>query len=254
MQDRPTPADVFLSPHTDDICFSLGVLASQRGSGQLLTVFPRSTYQVRALSLPQESSTIVTHNRISEDSRFAQTCGLDALYLGFDDSSARGSQPFDPEPVRALAATIAPTVVAALMGPLLGKSIQPKPLLACPVGIGGHVDHLAVCRVVIGHLQQLELFYRVGFYEDLPYACEPTARMSGLQKLASLLGERQLRRFVVPLDTVAQDLKLRLVSLYESQLTPRLRSLSGFTPAASATVAPHEAIWMLQPAMNQSSG
>jgi hypothetical protein len=140
------------------------------------------------------------------------------------------------------------------MGPVLGKSMQHKPLLACPVGIGGHVDHLAVCRVVIDHLQQLELFYRVFFYEDLPYACEPTARMSGLQKIVSLLGVRQLRRFVVPLDTAAQDLKLRLVSHYESQLTPRLRTLSGFTPAASSTAEPHEAIWMLQPAKNQSSG
>jgi hypothetical protein len=60
---------------------------------------------------------------------------------------------------------------------------------------------------------------------------------------------------VAPLDAPeAQELKMRLVALHDSQLTDRLRALRAFTPATARPSPPHEALWMLQPARHQSSG
>ena len=39
-----SPMDLYLSPHCDDICFSLGALAHRRQAGTLLTILPISGY------------------------------------------------------------------------------------------------------------------------------------------------------------------------------------------------------------------
>src|SRR5262249_6729539 len=40
-------ADVYLAPHCDDIAFSIGRFASERGRGRLVTVFSRSGFATR---------------------------------------------------------------------------------------------------------------------------------------------------------------------------------------------------------------
>jgi len=46
--------DIYLQPHSDDVCFSLGALAHRRRRGLLLTVFSiaHMLLHVRALHLP----------------------------------------------------------------------------------------------------------------------------------------------------------------------------------------------------------
>jgi LmbE family N-acetylglucosaminyl deacetylase len=246
--------DLYLAPHTDDVCFSLGAWACARGAGQLLTVFPRSRYQVASALGAATASADVTRRRLAEDARFAQACGLTTRYLDLPDASARGEPPFEAAGTNALAGTITQPLRAALLGSLLGLAPRTKPLLACPAGIGGHVDHRAVCLAVIDQLPALENVYQVGFYEDLHYASDPGLRAQGLQALAAMLAPRVLQRITLRLDPAQQALKLQLVGLYASQMTPTLRGLAAFTPAAGPAVAPHEAIWMLQPARHQASG
>lgn len=253
----PDRGDVYLAPHSDDVCFSLGAFAHARQAGTLLTVFPRSGYHVLAGPGAPASIEAVSRMRVAEDTRFARACGLRAAYLGFTAAGARGEPPFDTRRAPEVAERIARPLLAALRGPTIGRApCAPgaRPLLACPAGIGGHVDHAAVRLSIIRHLRLLEPWYRIGFYEDLHYASDPRRRAAGLEALRHALAGRRLLRCVAPMDDAAQALKMRLVALHASQLGEQLRSLHAFMPATPRPSPPHEALWMLQPARHQSSG
>jgi hypothetical protein len=83
---------IFLSPHRDDICFSLGVLAWMTG-GVIVNVFTRSQYTVHTVE-DLSSSTIdrVSALRRSEDSVFMAMSGLAELDLGCELSPENSSK------------------------------------------------------------------------------------------------------------------------------------------------------------------
>ena len=115
--------------------------------------------------------------------------------------------------------------------------------LFCPSGIGGHVDHVAIRLVTVRHYDRLASLYRLAFYEDLPYASQPLARLTGLEQLLRGLHGRSLRRHAWPLADKA-DMKLSLIRLYKSQFLEPPPSLDSFTPAVESNLAPHEAVWI----------
>src|SRR5262249_47796818 len=69
-------SDVYLQPHSDDICFSLGAFAWRRYHGILLTAFPISGYVALDPDATRPSADWVTRTRIAEDRAFAEQCGL----------------------------------------------------------------------------------------------------------------------------------------------------------------------------------
>ncbi len=240
------PDDIFLSPHSDDICYSLGVFALRRRIGTLLTVFPVSNHCVDAPTANPPGLRSVTQRRLGEDLEFAAACGLTARYLDFACAQARGQPPFDVRHCDEVARQIERDLSRALVGPTLGRDPQLKRWLFCPAGIGGHVDHLAVLRVVLAHFPRLEQVYRIAFYEDLHYAADPERRRIGLERLSDLSNRRPMARFGWGLDEAQQTAKLALVRLYRSQLTPQFTLIAAFTPAAADFPAPHEAVWVPQ--------
>src|SRR5690242_12983866 len=86
---------IFVSPHRDDICFSLGVLAWMTG-GVIVNVFTRSQYTVQTVE-DLSSSTIdrVSALRRSEDSAFITMSGLVEFDLGWSEAPLRSHDPFD---------------------------------------------------------------------------------------------------------------------------------------------------------------
>ena len=48
-----SPLDLYLSPHCDDICFSLGAMAHRRRAGTLLTILPISGYVPQRRGVPR---------------------------------------------------------------------------------------------------------------------------------------------------------------------------------------------------------
>lgn len=249
--------DVFLQPHADDICFSLGLYARQRRQGILLTVFPLSRYladpEIRArLDLQR-----ITEVRFAEDQAFSAACGLRSLYLRHADAGARGEKSFGavaPQHVDA----IEQDLLRALLGPALGRAVDHKSWLFCPAGVGGHVDHLTVLLVVAKNLPILEQYYRIAFYEDLHYASDAHKRREGLARLHRVLAGQVLSRVRLHLDMPAQEAKLKLVHLYSSQLASFQRGIASFTPAVlrdgEVSPQPHEALWIIQSDRHQQSG
>jgi hypothetical protein len=160
--------------------------------------------------------------------------------LSWSEAPLRSHDPFDR-------ADLDPEIDA--FGPALHRALSHfarprsrlKPWLFCPMGIGGHRDHLIVRNTVLNRLSDIEKGFFVAFYEDLHYASKPANRESGVSDFHHCLPSHHFRRTALVLGHHA-DLKLRMVALYTSQFHQIPEDLSEFTPALSGA-EPHEAIW-----------
>jgi LmbE family N-acetylglucosaminyl deacetylase len=251
---RAHAEDIYLSPHSDDICYSLGILALRRRAGTLLTVFPVTSYSVSSPRRNPAEIASVTRLRKAEDAEFAAACGMRIRYLGFSDALTRGYAPFTPDPDDDIPGHIEAALVDALLDRDSVGGVEPRPMLFCPSGIGGHVDHRAVRDVVLRHFTRIEARYRIAFYEDLYYASDPARRETGLAELFHAAGNHSMQRGHWVLDEADQASKMHLVRLYASQLTPRTDSIAAYTPADEHVAMPHEAVWMCQPERTASCG
>ncbi|GAA3372919.1 hypothetical protein GCM10020367_30810 [Streptomyces sannanensis] len=159
---------LLLSPHPDDIAWSLGGTVSRlREAGAdlvCLTFFNRTRY---APGNPAhgDSRTATDVRRIEEDGWGAladvrlERCDLgDASLRGYDDATEMGAEP-EPEVLREVAARLR-SVIAR---------VRPDAVLA-PLAIGGHIDHSAVRRAVAGLAPVPDA--ALLWYEDLPYASQ----------------------------------------------------------------------------------
>ncbi len=234
--------DVYLQPHSDDICFSLGALAAIRGRGVLLTICPIAGYVPLRPGEEPPSAELVTKMRMQEDRAFCEACGLEPRFLEIPCGSYLGYRPFGLERVEENARRIGPPMFEALLPPAPDAISGARPWLFCPAGVGGHVDHVAIRMAIAERYDELAAKYRVAFYEDLHYASKPMARRIGVQHLLKAPFGKRLRRRASPLGDVAAK-KLSLLKLYRSQFLEPPISLAEFVPATRISSPPHEAIW-----------
>lgn len=239
---------VYLSPHHDDVAFSLGGLVSAHPGGELVNLFTASNYLAGApLEFVAEAAAIarVTALRTAEDTAFAAATGLTRRALGNAEPPILGRDPWD---LRGLQQDI--DAIASLLGTLedLGARLPAPRWLFCPLAAGPHVNHLAVRRLVVASLPALEQRYAIAFYEDLPYAASGRARRRAVRALRAEIGPRRLRRLAWQLSPAEQARKLDLVRLYASQHSALPVDLgSGLSPGALLPWGPHEAAWVLAP-------
>lgn len=234
---------VFLSPHRDDACFSLGLLARMTG-GTLVNLFTRSQYTLATVDeFSPATIAEVSAIRHAEDRGFITMCNLHEIDLQWSEAPLRGYRPFDGDDLDTEIDSFAPQLHRAL-GALNQSSFLPKAWLFCPMGIGGHRDHLIVRNALLRDLGELERRFSVAFYEELPYASDPGRRESGIGDFFRALaatGKSGLRRQTLRLGRRA-DLKLRMVCLYASQFEASPTTLAQYIPAV-AGAEPHEAVW-----------
>ena len=242
--DDASSADLYLAPHFDDICFSLGAYVRRRRRGILLTLFSTSRYVARPDELQikaSERTAAISALRLAEDLAFARQVGLRQLTAGLDEAPVRGREPFDTDKAAADAILLDTKVIDAIFAAAPERAAGPRPWLYCPMGIGGHVDHVAVLTIVLKHYEALRASYRIAFYEDLHYASAWTLRVAGLRRflvLAAPLKPRRSRHAIgAPHD------KLALASLYPSQFVEPPLSIAPFTPAQFFQASAHEATW-----------
>lgn len=158
----PTRA-LLLSPHPDDLAWSLGgTVARLRDAGVELfglTFFGDTRY---APGDPSHGTAAAPAVRAREEDAWAAWAGVrlhrsslpDASLRGYDDDTEMG-----PEPE--------PDIVAAVAAELKAGLARVRPALVfAPLAVGGHVDHSAVRRAADG----IDRSTAVLWYEDLPYA------------------------------------------------------------------------------------
>ncbi|MGH9585144.1 MAG: PIG-L deacetylase family protein [Bryobacteraceae bacterium] len=213
-----------LSPHRDDAVFSLCLcmLRWARGgiSVRVATFFTRSAYAPRspAPEPGQDRCGAVSLLREREDraalSGIARAIGTESF--GFLDAPLRlGIAPSDVcgESARQLDRSgMAERLTAAVVECVRGG------LVLAPLGLGGHVDHLAIWSAAISASAGLR---NLGFYEDLPYAT-----WTAEDALRERVRESERRAGVLLRPAVIREnrpigSKRRVVSRYESQITPR---------------------------------
>ncbi|MGO9770077.1 MAG: hypothetical protein ACLPSW_11060 [Roseiarcus sp.] len=248
--------DLYLSPHYDDICFSLGSFVSRRRAGAAITFFSNSAFVVphNLADVPPHPGAFdyfylvkVSAVRRAEDLAFARSVGLRQVVAGLDEAPVRGRQPFANADTNSVedASLFNDKVMSAIS--MAGGERPPdlRPWLYCPMAIGGHVDHLVVLRVVLRNCDALAGAYRIAFYEDLHYASAIEIREAGLVNFRRLAGPLAAKRFVLPIDDVGR--KLDLIGLYASQIAAKPANIDSFTPAVGSIAPPHEAIWTAEP-------
>lgn len=162
------PRVLLLSPHPDDIAWSLGATVSRlrrAGAGLFcLTFFNRTRY---APGSPAHGDTdAASQVRRAEEDTWGALAGVrlercdmgDATLRGYDDATEMGAQP-DPEVVHEAARRLRSAWARE----------RPDAVLA-PLAVGGHVDHRAVRQAVEGLFPGPDS--GLLWYEDLPYASQ----------------------------------------------------------------------------------
>jgi len=145
-------ANLFLSPHPDDLVYSaFAAITEHGGEGDALVFFNASRFTRWGL-LPKNVATMM---RTFEERIVLALLRLGSSFLWMDDSSSRGNA-------------------------IEGREFRSKPVyfhqqlrnLFCPLGIGEHPDHLAVRDLGIEYWVRCRSKPRIWFYEDLPYAAK----------------------------------------------------------------------------------
>ncbi|ASO18725.1 LmbE family N-acetylglucosaminyl deacetylase [Actinoalloteichus hoggarensis] len=167
---------LLLSPHPDDIAWSLGGTVARLGAAgadlRVLTFFGRSRY---APGHPAHGEAETTRVRALEEETWARAAGVrlrrgdlpDASLRGYDDDTEMGAIPEDAVIGRA----------AAMLRRAVDE-IRPDVVLA-PLAVGGHVDHAAVRAAVtrIGLGDQARRGPTAHRRADLPAGGEPLHRV-----------------------------------------------------------------------------
>lgn len=242
---RGPSRDVYLQPHCDDVCFSLGGRASRLEGGLLLTVFSTNGYTAPKVGAPPCAPEVGATLRKAEDAAFAAACGLDLRFMDLPSATELGLGSFDLDHAEAGRRRIDARLTAQLLAH--ADAAEARPWLFCPAAIGGHVDHAAVFETVLTHWEALSSRYRIAFYEDLPYAAEPRRRSLGIARMKRRAAGLNLRRGVFPLDRALATRKVDTISLYPSQIEEIPDDLRSFAPATRPRTPDHEAIWSVDP-------
>jgi hypothetical protein len=238
---------IYLSPHHDDICFSLSHLASRSG-GDLVNLFTHSHYVAVALDLPSDPWAhveAITRLRREEDLRFARRLRLVRHDLKLLEPTLFGRDPFDATDIEAEVASLTAQLVPLVLA-LLPAGEPEAAKLFCPMGIGAHRNHLSTLLAVRAAYETLRRRCTVFLYEDLPYATVRAARETGLRRAAEIFAGFELSGSALPLNSDDSARKLDCIRLYASQLRRPPRA-TDFIPASGAAAGMHEIVWQVRP-------
>jgi hypothetical protein len=239
---------VYLSPHNDDVCFSIGHIAS-RFRGDLVNLFTRSCYVAVDIELPsneEERIEVISQLRRQEDQRFTEATGLVRHDLGLSEPALIGYGPFDLRDVETEADALSERLIPFLSSMLPGEGDPSAASLYCPMGIGGHRNHLSTLLAVRNACDDLSRRCTVFLYEDLPYAHDPRARQDGLRRAANLFVGVRFSSIVMALSADESERKMGLINLYASQ-HPHVPRIVDFTPASRRASGLHEIVWKVSP-------
>ena len=235
---------IYLSPHHDDVCFSLGHLASRQG-GEVVNIFTRSDYVGADMALPvapEERIAAISALRLKEDLAFVQAAGLARHDLFLEEPSLTGFGPFDLSGLHAAVTRTADRLIPVLLK-LLPPDGDPRlAALYCPAGIGGHRDHISTLLAVGRAHGELRERCTLHLYEDLHYASMPREREAGLQRAAKVFSGMTLSSTIHAMSENESLRKMQLIGLYASQhdTPPQPQK---FTPASHLTKSMHEIVW-----------
>lgn len=244
---------VIVSPHPDDAALALGGTVARHG-GRFLDAFSVETwtkdpYYARRPAVTQRLL-------LAEETVAARVLGARVELLGFVDAAdreLRRDRFFADKPWSAGFPQEEPELFAALTERLATLLAGAGEVYA-PLGVGGHVDHLACREAVVALARDGRLDgSRLAFYEDQPYslfsAAEETARRLAPRLAVAGLGE--LGPELRPVDEAAALAKREALKAYRIQVRRGIihrigrhdMNLAG--PAGPSDAPAAERVWRL---------
>lgn len=214
-----------LSPHRDDAVFSMGLaltlLSTRSIELRVLNFFTVSRYAPRSSVTSVEE---VSEVRREEDLRALRTISprIEELSLGLLDAPLRPGIRFDQVTQLPTADLLADEYLLELSSYI--QSHCQSDLLAVPLTLGNHVDHISVLRAALrsGHCD-------LAFYEDLPYATRASQDDFNTKvEWIETQGGMGLKSNLVAIPNAAET-KGRLAAIYGSQISPEeAEAIGGF--------------------------
>lgn len=212
---------IFLSPHFDDACFSLGGLIASHPGSTLINVFTKSLFLARLDNfyqgrLDMDASERVYKIRNAEDDCFAKKMSLRKLNLNLEDTSAVGLHPFDLADISKEVALVNQSLIHHLNSIYKASNSQ-RLNIFCPLSIGNHRNHVSVFLSVLENYDVLSGFADIFFYEDLPYAGLNDLRAPAISQLEKFFTPSRLKRNILNLSKDELDIKMENIEIYGSQ-------------------------------------
>lgn len=238
--------NIYLSPHHDDICFSLGHLAG-RAKGELVNLYTISHYVADIGAIRGDAASriaFITDLRRKEDLLFVASTGLRRHDLGFAEPAVAGRRSFAIDGLNKDADDLSEKLIPYLLALLPDGSTPATANLFCPMGIGGHRNHLSTMLAVRNSHAALSARCTIYLYEDLHYASNADMRQAGLVRAKGAYSNHRLSYLAIPLDDRDVKQKMARIGFYASQHRDAPR-MSDFTPASALSPQPHEALWRI---------
>ncbi len=227
---------VYLSPHLDDAALSCGgMIAASPDDALVITlctaVPSATTFNAVAVEFHAEwglAPDEVLHVRRAEDAEAMTILGVDYVYADWLDAIYRV-----PEAYHSRATLYRHPVsddpllpeVRDLLALLIAHA--PQATIYAPLGVGRHVDHLAVFECAVACPPD-----RLAFYEDINYALLPGAVEQRLGEIGPTLVAEYLAFGAASLRK-----KIAAIAAYRSQM----EALFGGTVAMEAAIAAYHA-------------
>lgn len=226
---------VFLSPHLDDIAFSLGGAVASFASFFeliLLNIFSETRYLYHK---DPKNSLSANEIREAEDRAFSQRIGAKRITLGFPDTSVL-KHTSQSEFITSFRDHRYTPVKKEIEKVLLKENPD---IVFCPLGLGGHIDHRIVFHAI--WYQEIKTQAQIYFYEDLPY----TAHLDLLTVesiIQSKMDQKGRAIYFNITDFICQ--KEQGISLYKSQLeTSLMDSILTYAKALGKGIEFFERSW-----------
>jgi LmbE family N-acetylglucosaminyl deacetylase len=208
---------LMLSPHSDDVAFSLGgaLLDNFFSAAHVLTIFSKSSCTIddRGGSLEE-----VTTIRKSEDYAFAQVVKANIQMTHLDRRAAPIRLGIPEEGVCTCPQNFQDEPELAVIASCLERHAVGVALVIAPLGLGGHIDHRVVMTATI---ERIANHMPVAFYEDLPYA--GTMSLSSIETHVASVSHALISDLSPCVFQTGRPIaeKLRAVGVYESQVDSR---------------------------------
>lgn len=206
---------VFLSPHDDDLAFSIGgaLISGYITTGVVATIFSVSN---STIDEQERNVCCVTAARRKENGRFYSSLSaeLEIIYLDRLDAPLRLG--VSEERVIENVQNASDHIEANHISSVIESLLKPSSMLFAPLGLGGHIDHLLVHKVACAFAKNGRA---IAFYEDLPYAARlSVSDIEKIVKKTQVMIGQELRILDI-LTCLNASLKRKALSVYKTQIS-----------------------------------
>lgn len=200
---------ILVSPHSDDIAYSIGGTLLQNFFNRpilMVTIFTKSNYSP---CIKISGSEIISKLRHLEDIGFTDKLEMGYQGLNFDEPPLRG---YSRMGIFTNNNPNSDPIYTEVHNSLL-KLIKSYPcdLIVSPMGLGNHIDHIMLCDICCRIAKENNI--RIVFYEDLQYASTLTLKQI---KVRAYSINPHLKYFNINVSPIFND-KIENMKFYKTQ-------------------------------------